>query len=45
MVLSKKRYLCKENGEVWRSLEICAARRMKFQNIEDEREMDGVFSV
>ena len=26
MVLSKKRYICKGDGEVWGSLEICAAR-------------------
>ena len=41
MVLSKKRHLCKGDGEVWRSLEECAARWMKFQNIEDEKGMDG----
>ena len=40
MVLSKKKYLCKGEGEVWRNLEICAARKMKFQNLEDERGMD-----
>ena len=27
MVLSKKRYLCKGDGEVWKSLEIYAAKR------------------
>ena len=26
MVLSKKRYFCKGDGEVWKSLEIYAAR-------------------
>ena len=40
-VLSKKRYFYKGDGEVWKSLEIRAAKRMKFHNIEDEGEMDG----
>ena len=43
-VLSKKRYLCKGDGEAWRSLEICAARWMRFQNYwRSEREPLGVW--